>query len=127
MKEHTNMLQRWSGPRYRHDTGHGKDRTPPVNRRHPGDGSFTAKPLRGLSLWILMAALALAASSGPARATTPTAVPNRPAGIGTLGAVNCSGTPVRTQHLERPDQVPDGLSPSDWASIRAAYHAGRHQ
>jgi hypothetical protein len=45
----------------------------------------------------------------------------------TLSPVNSSATPVRTQHLDRPDQVPEGLSPSDWASIRAAYQAGRHQ
>ena len=34
--------------------------------------------------------------------------------------------PGRTQHLTAPDQVPKGLASSDWASIRAAYEAGRH-
>jgi hypothetical protein len=32
----------------------------------------------------------------------------------------------RSQQLTSPDQVPDGLAKSDWASIRAAYEAGRH-
>jgi len=31
----------------------------------------------------------------------------------------------RTQRLKSPDQTPEGLSPSDWAGIRAAYEAGR--
>src|SRR5690349_6228582 len=125
MKDHTNILQRWAGPKPRQDAdeatwcwvetsnefqnrnaNHG---TPPVNRRHPGDASFTAKPLRGFSLWLLIAALALAASAGPATNTTQTAVPNRPAGIGAARAINSSGTPVGTQRLERPDQVPNGL------------------
>ncbi len=34
--------------------------------------------------------------------------------------------PGKSQSLTRPDQVPDGLAKSDWASIRAAYEAGRH-
>ena len=46
----------------------------------------------------------------------PTALPSpdlgRPAG--------------KTQHLTSPDQVPQGVAKSDWASIRAAYEAGRH-
>ena len=32
----------------------------------------------------------------------------------------------QTQQLTSPDQVPQGLAKSDWASIRAAYEAGRH-
>jgi len=32
----------------------------------------------------------------------------------------------KTQNLTSPDQVPEGLAKSDWASIRAAYEAGRH-
>ena len=32
----------------------------------------------------------------------------------------------KTQHLTSPDQTPQGLAKSDWASIRAAYEAGRH-
>ena len=31
----------------------------------------------------------------------------------------------QTQRLKSPDQTPEGLSPSDWASIRAAYETGR--
>jgi hypothetical protein len=34
--------------------------------------------------------------------------------------------PARPQPLTSPDQVPEGLAKSDWASIRAAYEAGRH-
>ena len=34
--------------------------------------------------------------------------------------------PGKTQQLTSPDQVPEGLAKSDWASIRAAYEAGRH-
>ncbi len=48
----------------------------------------------------------LAALSGPSlRAETPTG---------------------RTQRLNSPEQTPEGLSRSDWQSIRAAYEAGRH-
>ena len=47
---------------------------------------------------------------------------------------NCKGplesnravSPGKTQHLTAPDQVPEGLAKSDWASIRAAYQAGQH-
>ncbi len=35
--------------------------------------------------------------------------------------------PGQTQSLTSPDQVPEGLAPSDWSSIRAAYDAGRHR
>jgi hypothetical protein len=31
----------------------------------------------------------------------------------------------QTQRLKSPDRTPEGLSPSDWAGIRAAYEAGR--
>ena len=31
----------------------------------------------------------------------------------------------QTQRLKSPDHTPEGLSPSDWAGIRAAYKAGR--
>ena len=34
--------------------------------------------------------------------------------------------PGKTQQLTSPDQVPEGVAKSDWASIRAAYEAGRH-
>lgn len=34
--------------------------------------------------------------------------------------------PGKTQQLTSPDQVPEGIAESDWASIRAAYEAGRH-
>jgi len=34
--------------------------------------------------------------------------------------------PGKTQQLTSPDQVTEGLAKSDWASIRAAYEAGRH-
>ena len=34
--------------------------------------------------------------------------------------------PGKTQKLNSPDQVPEGLAKSDWQSIRAAYEAGRH-
>ena len=34
--------------------------------------------------------------------------------------------PGRTQHLSDPSAVPEGLSASDWSSIRAAYEAQRH-
>ena len=32
----------------------------------------------------------------------------------------------KTQHLTSPEQVPNGVTQSDWQSIRAAYEAGRH-
>lgn len=34
--------------------------------------------------------------------------------------------PGKTQHLASLDNVPEGLVPSDWASIRSAYEAQRH-
>ncbi len=38
-----------------------------------------------------------------------------------------AATPLKnTQKVTAPDQVPEGLAKSDWASIRAAYEAGRH-
>src|SRR5262252_8329591 len=98
MKEQTNILQRWSGPKRR------QDRTSRTRWR--------VEPVRSFSLWLLMAALAMAASPVPARATTQTALPNKRPENAVLSAVNCGATPVRTQHLDRPDQVPDGLSPS---------------
>ena len=39
---------------------------------------------------------------------------------------SASPAPGKPQSLTSPDQVPDGLAKSDWASIRAAYEAGRH-
>src|SRR5262245_42672140 len=39
MEERTHMLQPWWGPK------------PPVNLRHPRDGSFTARPLRDFAGW----------------------------------------------------------------------------
>jgi hypothetical protein len=41
----------------------------------------------------------------------------------TLHAAAPSG---QRQQLTSPDQVPEGLAKSDWASIREAYDAGRH-
>ena len=39
-----------------------------------------------------------------------------------------SGVPAgKTQHLTSPDQVPDGLTKSQWQGIRAAYEAGQHE
>jgi hypothetical protein len=39
----------------------------------------------------------------------------------------CVAAPAgKTQQLNSPDQVPEGLAQSDWTSIRAAYEAGRH-
>ena len=35
--------------------------------------------------------------------------------------------PGKTQHLTSPDQVPDGLTKSQWQGIRAAYEAGQHE
>ena len=35
--------------------------------------------------------------------------------------------PGKTQHLTSPDAIPEGLTASDWTSIRAAYEAHRHQ
>src|SRR5678815_818101 len=35
--------------------------------------------------------------------------------------------PGLTQHPASAETVPDGLTASDWSSIRAAYHAHRHQ
>jgi len=63
--------------------------------------------LVGLGLiWLLLSApwLTAAASNAPGIAT--------PAG--------------KTQHLTSPEQVPNGVTPTEWHSIRAAYEAGRH-
>ncbi len=44
-----------------------------------------------------------------------------------IAADPCGAVPEgRPQSLTSPDQVPAGLEKSDWASIRAAYEAGRH-
>ena len=40
---------------------------------------------------------------------------------------NAKAEPGKTQHLTSPDAVPEGLTGSDWTSIRAAYQAHRHQ
>ena len=45
--------------------------------------------------------------------------------VGLTGAA-MAAPPARPQPLTSPDQVPEGLAKSDWASIRAAYEAGRH-
>ena len=45
--------------------------------------------------------------------------------LGFTGAA-MAAPPARPQQLTSPDQVPEGLAKSDWASIRAAYEAGRH-
>jgi hypothetical protein len=142
MKAHTNILQRGAGLKRRQDTDQGtwcwveiiqefqnrkaNHGTPPVNPRHPGDAPFAAKPVNGFSLWMLMASLALAASAGLVRAATQTVVPNRPAGVGAPGAINSSGAPVRTQRLERPDQVPNGIAAPDWARIWAQVEADEY-
>src|SRR4029450_2442819 len=41
--------------------------------------------------------------------------------------VRAEAEPGKTQHLTSGDAVPEGLSASDWTSIRAAYKARRHQ
>jgi hypothetical protein len=43
-----------------------------------------------------------------------------------VGIAHAAAPAGKTQTLTSPDQVPDGLAKSDWASIRAAYEAGRH-
>ena len=45
--------------------------------------------------------------------------------IGLAGAV-MAAAPSRPQQVTSPDEVPEGLAKSDWASIRAADEAGRH-
>src|SRR5262249_13954253 len=100
------------------------DRTCPVHRRHSGDASLTSKPLSGFRL--LIASLALAAAAGPARGATQTIVPNRPAAIQAPSAINSSGTPVHTQRLERPDQVPNGLAAPDWGRIWSQIEADEY-
>jgi len=45
-----------------------------------------------------------------------------PAQVSQLSAAE----PGKTQHLPSLDSVPEGLAPSDWTSIRAAYEAQRH-
>ena len=37
-----------------------------------------------------------------------------------------AAAPSRPQQVTSPDEVPEGLAKSDWASIRAADEAGRH-
>ena len=41
-------------------------------------------------------------------------------------ATKASVPAAKPQHLSSPDQTPEGLSKSDWSSIRAAYEAGQH-
>ncbi len=43
-----------------------------------------------------------------------------------VGTAPAAPAPGKSQPLTSPDQVPDGLAKSDWASIRAAYEAERH-
>ena len=40
---------------------------------------------------------------------------------------NAKAAPGKTQHLASADDVPEGLTASDWSSIRAAYLAHQHQ
>ena len=49
-------------------------------------------------------------------------------GTGTNGTTEqmTRSSPLGSQPLHSPDQVPEGLAKSDWSSIRAAYEAGRH-
>src|SRR6266446_2540338 len=70
---------------------------------------------------LLYLSLALLLCSGMVRAVDATA-PNAPGARVATGPE--TGHAQRLTHL---DQVPDGLNSSDWASIRAAYEAGRHQ
>jgi hypothetical protein len=42
-------------------------------------------------------------------------------------ALPFAAEPGKTQHLASADAVPEGLTASDWTSIRAAYQAHRHQ
>src|ERR1039458_8112209 len=41
--------------------------------------------------------------------------------------IQTSPAPGRTQRLANPDAVPDGLSSSDWSSIRQLYEQHRHR
>lgn len=43
-----------------------------------------------------------------------------------LATPHALAEPGEVQHLASVDQTPEGLSKSDWASIREAYEAGRH-
>ena len=38
-----------------------------------------------------------------------------------------AAAPGKSQTPRSPDDAPEGLTKSDWSSIRAAYEAGRHQ
>src|SRR5262249_57935973 len=58
--------------------------------------------------------------------TTQTAVPKRPAAIVAPSAINSGGIPVGTQHLDRPDQVPNGLAAPDWGRIWAQVEADEY-
>ncbi len=81
---------------------------PVVVSRRPRAAGFRAACLALLSWCALPAALVHADSPAPANLA--------------LGAASGG----KTQHLTSPDQTPQGLAKSDWASIRAAYEAGRH-
>ncbi|MDQ3116359.1 MAG: hypothetical protein M3Q86_07085, partial [Verrucomicrobiota bacterium] len=48
-------------------------------------------------------------------------------GSSLAGDLNAGAQPGKTQHLTSADAVPEGLTPSDWSSIRTAYQAHRHQ
>src|SRR5262245_56856451 len=43
------------------------------------------------------------------------------------GAIRPAAEAGRPQHLSSPDQVPQGLSGSDWASVRQQYEQHRHR
>ncbi len=43
-----------------------------------------------------------------------------------LSALSAQQVTGKPQQLSSPDQTPEGLSKSDWSSIRAAYEAGQH-
>ncbi len=64
----------------------------------------------GLLLWLLWILITPAVATP--NAADPVSGTTHPAG--------------KTQRLTAPDQAPEGLSGSDWQSIRAAYEAGRH-
>ncbi|MEK0448207.1 MAG: hypothetical protein RL088_475, partial [Verrucomicrobiota bacterium] len=67
--------------------------------------NFTPMKINHLILTSLTALAAVFTSISPAHAAAPAGKP---------------------QQLASPDQTPEGLSKSDWSSIRAAYEAGRH-
>jgi hypothetical protein len=86
----------------------------------------TSREANGSTIWPIVAApsMALSRSCAPG-ASNPTRF-TRPHGVAPNSPVPSVADTKKKQHLANADEVPKGLSNSDWQSIRAAYEAGQY-